>query len=53
MTNRQDTLDPQMLENPLIKGNHDPEGIRFIQVRRQIRMKTRTQYDNTHIMNLQ
>jgi hypothetical protein len=42
-----------MLKNPLIKGNHDPQGIQFIQVRRQIQMKTRTQSHNKHIMNLQ
>jgi hypothetical protein len=35
MTNRQDTSDPQMLKNPLIRGNHDPQGVQFIQVRRQ------------------
>ena len=36
MTNRKDTSDPQMLKNPLIKGNHDPQDVKFIQVRRQI-----------------
>ena len=36
MTNRKDTSDPQMLKNPLIKGNHDPQGVQFIQVRRKM-----------------
>jgi hypothetical protein len=41
MTNRQDTSDPWMLKNPLIKGNHDPQGVQFIQLRRKMENKTR------------
>ena len=44
MTNRHNTSDPQMLKNPLIKGNHDPQGVQFIQVRRQIG-KEHTKYN--------
>jgi hypothetical protein len=36
VTNRQDTSDPQKLKNLLIKGNHDPQGVQFIQVRIKI-----------------
>jgi hypothetical protein len=36
VTNRKNTSDPQMLKNALIKGNHDPQGVQLIQVRRKI-----------------
>ena len=49
MTNRKDTSDPPMLENPLIKGSHDPQGVQFIQVRRKIEKEHREYNMITHI----
>ena len=49
MTNRQNTSDPHMLKNSLIKGNHDPQGVQFIQVRRQIGKENKIYNLITHI----